>query len=847
MIPEGAIISGFISKMINDLVDVTKDKIKKADSDRKAENQSFETRIYQVIIDAINEFTYGKYANQDILYDAAENMLNGFKNSEKDNIVAVKFGLENFILNVDDTGCEKFIRVLCHEISKENNFDVYKEILLILLNQKNDCNYDKLRQIRKKLDEVILKLDNQTTFNKKIRVTENAKFLNSKKQKYIENWNSRLFLHMNNDENSITLADAFIMPDYKIYNSIERIGFSEDDTLDKAIDRFINYDKTSTLIITGAPGMGKTSIISWIANEYKDNDDIIVLRFRDWESEELENGLLKAICNTLECKKNDLETKSLILDGFDEIKELEIIDNLFNAFVNDMKDFENFKCIITSRPAYINGFAFQNYFKLIEFDIDKVEIFYKKITGNGLDKKENIESDLEVLGIPVILYMVIMSKVDISENLSKPEIYNSVFSERGGIFDKFYNEGIAYDSGSQIMRNHENIKKYLRFLREVAFEMHKSDSLLLQKGEFQIPKLEFQGKYISILEFPIKHLFGKSELEIEFVHKSIYEYFVSECIFELINKTIDSTKEELAAALGELLCIKMLYPEVIEFLAYKIRHSKLLHEYDSISESFQLMLQNGMIFYTGKCVSNTIVKEMNVFLNMLEILHLWGKRIKLDKVGCNYLKINKSKGINLSNMDLIDFDLSNSYLVNANLSGTNLSETTLRNANLERVKLDGAILKGTDLRGTILIKADFSNAILESVMLEDAKLYKTNFSENQIRYLANDYDMQEDRVATTEYKKFMNIKKNHHNVSNSQDSDMSEILCQREIDELLERLNFTMQCADYLVANSYSFYEKNINRCWNKYKDKVNSIKKDIENKEMIRTNIDELLDVLNN
>ena len=69
----------------------------------------------------------------------------------------------------------------------------------------------------------------------------------------------------------------------------------------------------------------------------------------------------------------------MILDGFDEIKELEIIDNLFNAFVNDMKDFENFKCIITSRPAYINGFAFQNYFKLLEFDIDKVEIFYKKI------------------------------------------------------------------------------------------------------------------------------------------------------------------------------------------------------------------------------------------------------------------------------------------------------------------------------------------------------------------------------------------------------------------------------------------------------------------------------------
>ena len=233
---------------------------------------------------------------------------------------------------------------------------------------------------------------------------------------------------------------------------------------------------------------------------------MIILRFRDWESEELENGLLKAICNTLDCKKNDLEAKSLILDGFDEIKALEIKDNLFNAFENDINDFENFKCIITSRPTYINGFTFQNYFNILEFDIDDVEKFYKKITGNGLDKKENIESNLEVLGIPVILYMAIMSKVDISENLSKPEIYNRIFAERGGIFDKFYNEGIAYDGGSHILRNKQNVKIYLEFLQKVSFEMFESNHLVL-KENYQIPDLEFNGNHLSVLEFPIKHFF----------------------------------------------------------------------------------------------------------------------------------------------------------------------------------------------------------------------------------------------------------------------------------------------------------------------------------------------------
>lgn len=45
MIPEGAIISGFISKIINDITDISIDKLQKADKDRKSKNQSFETRI----------------------------------------------------------------------------------------------------------------------------------------------------------------------------------------------------------------------------------------------------------------------------------------------------------------------------------------------------------------------------------------------------------------------------------------------------------------------------------------------------------------------------------------------------------------------------------------------------------------------------------------------------------------------------------------------------------------------------------------------------------------------------------------------------------------------------------
>lgn len=136
-----------------------------------------------------------------------------------------------------------------------------------------------------------------------------------------------------------------------------------------------------------------------------------------------------------------------------------------------MKDFENFKCIITSRPAYIDPYYFQNVFELQKFDIDKVGNFYERIAEIDLDNREKIESNLEVLGIPVILYMAIMSNVDISENPTKPELYNRIFAKEGGIFDKFCFDGTEYDNGVQLLRDAENIKKYLEFLGKVAFGM----------------------------------------------------------------------------------------------------------------------------------------------------------------------------------------------------------------------------------------------------------------------------------------------------------------------------------------------------------------------------------------
>lgn len=223
-----------------------------------------------------------------------------------------------------------------------------------------------------------------------------------------------------------------------------------------------------------------------------------------------------------------------------------------------------------------------------------------------MSNKEKIKSNLDVIGIPVILYMAIMSKIDICENPTKPELYWHIFAEEGGIFDKFFDGEHEYSEGTQIFRNPDNIKHYLKFLRDIAFAMFEKNKLSLKKDECYVPKLDFQGKSVSILEFPIKHLFDDIEVDVEFVHKTIYEYFLALSIFVSIDNAIHKTKEEIAEALGKLLIRNNLDTETLEFLRYMVANN-MSEKYVLMEEVFQLMMKKGMTYYAKKYINLFII------------------------------------------------------------------------------------------------------------------------------------------------------------------------------------------------------------------------------------------------
>lgn len=783
-----AFFSGCISKLVNDGTDYSKSTIRDVICDKK--NQDFSTKIYRVIEKALNSATYNKYKSKDILYDATERLFVNFKENGN-SLEAVKACLSGIIPNVDRITCEIFIEKFIDNICRDDY--LFKRVTFVLdeIGIKYSQNeFSQLMEIIKKNHEEII--GEMSVLNEnydEIKNTEEIKFKNNKKEDYIEIWNSRLFLHTDENKKIVTLADAFIMPDYKINKSIKEIVFSGDDLLNDIIQKVVDYSMSLSMLIIGEPGIGKSSIVSYLANQFHENENVIILDFHDWNTKELKNGILGAICNTLTCKRVDLKNKLLILDGFDEIKMTEGRKSLLDGFFDDLCNLENFKCIITSRPAYIYLERFDIIAEILPFDAHKIEKFYLKMTDTCLETKKIDVTTLKVLGIPFILYMAIMSNIDIEENSTKPILYKHIFAEKLGIFNTF-------NKGSYLFSSNENIKVYLNFLRDLAFKMFEKDELYINIKEVQVPLLECDNNLVSILEFPVKYLFLKTDNRIEFVHKSIYEYFVSQYMYFIILKEASMLPEELAGVLGKLLKNNRLSSEILEFLRYEVVSSELNDKFNVLEKTFQLMLENGMIYYTKDFYKNAIVCEMNVFSNMLEVIHLWDNNYyNLKFLNSIYLKYNKYKKLNLKGTNLEKINLSGVYLTEASLQNARLTIADLDYANLERTNLTnadltGADLKGTNLRGatlynTVLTRAylneadlegaklincqlsgadlkganlkdvDLRGCNLEDVNLEEAVLVDTIFDELQVHYLKNIYNLEESKVYIYNSKKII--------------------------------------------------------------------------------------------
>lgn len=604
------VISGFVSKVVNDCVDVLKEKIKEADKNRKAHEQNIETRIYQVTVDALNIFTRNNFKGQDKLFYSAESILRGFKRSTDNNIEFVRTGLKILGLKVVGDTDKDFLKVLCYVICQDKNDILYKEIAMLQQRRILEDMHKGFSQSHQNEQKALKLLDEIKEDTGRVRgflagkegneaETYNEIHIANRTKEYADRWNKNVFLNNFNEEDenagvNLKLRDIYIgecLPHYKW-----KTNTKPSDKLKKLLMKYIiDSNERKILLILGQPGIGKSTLITWIiANLVKKREDIFIYQFAsdlknvDWE----EDSILNEIFKTIGLKRTALEGKTLILDGFDEIYangDRERILNKLDQELKVMNTLQRFSLIITCRENYIDQSDLGNieYIILQVWNEEQIKSFCenyeKKSTGKNSEVVKNSKLELkinkmlenkEIFGIPLILYMVLALNVDIEESSSRVEIYDQIFSLKGsGIYDR------CYDIEHRI--NAPEIKKHIhRISQKIAFwmfENNANEAVISQKEFEEICEIEMSEsgkKGEEILRdalignfFKLKYCEGKETDEIQFVHRSIYEYYVAVYFFESIHKL--TTKEEAAGKLGELLKYGILSEQILEFIKYK--------------------------------------------------------------------------------------------------------------------------------------------------------------------------------------------------------------------------------------------------------------------------------------
>ena len=678
-----------------------------------------------------------------------------------------------FCRNSDSLKDTDFLRLLTGEV-EEKILNAEKNI-----QEHLDRTENKIDNLSDKVDKLGDNNDNNSV------ASSEPVFLNhikKNKQPYIDMLSRPLFLHKKHKDN-VTLNSTFIFPSYTIDNQ------KGNDNLEDFLIDFITDESSRTLLITGEPGIGKSSLVAKIVEpyveattddenkptrisqalkEYNANDSIIVIKFTELE-EYKKTTIIDALYAALKCTKRELANKVLILDGFDEIENKSLINDIDN-FLIDIKKISNYKLIVTSRENYIhNSEKFNKHICLEPFSEEKIIEYYEKLNRLSFPAEQTLKNT-DIIGIPVILYMALTVGLDITEDASRAELYEKIFDRNSGIWHRF--EGVdgsseAYAGGSHPMMKHAD--EYIKFLSKLAFLMFDNNQIPLERNdEDEDIKAVFTFLQDNIIDFPIDSLYEKTKNEVQFIHRSIYEFFTAEYIYQIIKTGVDiktqAQMQSFAGKLAETFKSRKISDEIRDYLYYKIAQRDEIRDNKFVINTFDLMLEDGMTYYSDEKYKKNIDRELTVFANMLEVIHAWkyiGKltydeycqkntninsklvcegfiKLKSKDYLARFAKINNIHNINLSSADLRGADLNGADLREADLRGADLREVILngadllradlRDADLSKAHLRGSFLSGADLRRAFLIGADLRRAFLMGADLRKADLNGADLS-----------------------------------------------------------------------------------------------------------------------
>ncbi|MBQ9886723.1 MAG: pentapeptide repeat-containing protein [Lachnospiraceae bacterium] len=744
-------------------------------------------------------------------------------------------GITEYNSNISDETIYYFIdKVSAKMQTKINESDTLINFVSYIIAQETQKTVVEIKQIvestdsqvkdmNQVLNEILFKLHEQGGENKKLleyiasifieygfefEKTKELSFsecVKKNKEVFEAKWKEPLFMQTK-EERVLTLEDTYVCHEAGLYiktNNEQDCDYNKMDTkinnAEEYVIKFVENTqyRANSMLITGVPGIGKTSLISYVIHNAKSiaPNSLIVLKFKDFSKSEIheardknESALLYVIKKKLNIKnKNILDVladKVLILDGFDELIQLGNNKELLAELVNEIKQKGMTKLIITSRDgSYINFEDVEIWQKLQlkYFSEAKVKEYYHKLTG----KRISIAKEIDVnkgLGIPVLLYWAIVTGNDISSKDIEKTLYEKMFSLNGGFFDRYGSwEHSGYDSAQHPTSKYK--KPYSVLLKKLAFFMFVNNKKRVSENEYMslAVGIKYNNRYIFekessvFMDFPISY-YGSGH-EIEFIHSSLRDYFIADYLFSELKKYITQGEikgEEIVEFVGRLIeLFKDIdlsdEEEIKEFLRSKINNN--IDGKKNFFVTLDMLLRNGTQAYLKE--RYTIEKEKNVFVNLFVLLRMW----KYDK---EFISLESKDKLTKYIRLLGKINLDNFNLEGLDLSGINFENCTLRNANLKTVDFSRTNMKYAELTGSTVWKADFTSADLTGAKLMCSDIVYAIFDRTKLIQIdlngfnlsnlkLNLVDMSEAQLENTmlENAEFKNVNLHNANLKNT--------------------------------------------------------------------------------
>lgn len=709
----------------------------------------------------------------EIEYETAEKIANNLFDSESFYQYIEKANCEELMINKFKECCTKY-NIPFIEQKLDVNYIIEKIIFKInncIINDKHFLLVA-LLIISNENHQNIIALKESSADKSKIKLDL---FKYNQKNQFIEKWKSSLFLH-----DHIKLCDIYIQPSFncKQYKTNE---------IEKLILNYLADANRHVLFLFRNPGLGKSSLMSYFANMFKSIENYIFIKMHDLEPRTANNSLIDAVLDFLECRKRDLENAVIFLDGYDELRVDSKHYELCLEFITELKQISA-KVIITSRLNYIdlNKYEFNRDFSssvVVELQpFNKAQMFkyiekFEYISHITMDKIKksfnNKATEIEVFGIPFILYLICSLNLNINHMKDIQSIYDKVFAFDGGLYDKIYDK----ESGHYLTQNPQCKRDLLNISMELAFKMFSTDKMFIEN---EIVDKEILSKFPKRKNtYALGNYYHIENNKLYFVHKTFQEYFacryllseLERLLTEYINAQIDietATKYFFKIFYCDNYLFKRI--ENIFFNMVQNIETTKIELYKKTLYKFIPYLYDLYINYIYSDITpkNNILKSQNYLSSLYKIINFFGLPTfgKLNQYKISLILRNKHYVImNIYNLLLDCSDLSGAYLrgsfnqckfYDVNFCRCDLHNSFINNTELTHCKLNVIYGENTYFNDSKLYGLKFSHSNMTST-----KFYNTSCGESTITNV--DFSYSVFNQCTFENVRFINCNFSHSN------------------------------------------------------------------------------------